>query len=161
MRLFLFAVLCCSLVPSAEAKPQARVFKVFVKSGSNAEYVVSNLRSRIGSSSKYSLVSEDTSDLQIFVACIHLRSHGGIETGLACYETVTYMPFASLGVRTNTYLGSTAASGPLDGTAYLGGVMFEGFVDLATEDNLNEFNAAQAIAVATVSKQVVPCPSTQ
>jgi hypothetical protein len=161
MRLLFCAVLCvcvASLSPSAEAKPEPKTFKVFVKSGTHGQDVASNLRARIGSSSKYSLVSEETSELKIFVDCIPLQSTTGIERGFACYEAIMYMPLALVDVRMNTFLGSSAAAGGRNDTEYIGRVLFEDFVALTTEDDLNAALNNAVLGIMKVSQQMTPCP---
>lgn len=142
----------------------AKEWKVNVKAVSpDAQSVVSNLLARIGSSSKYRLAEEKTADVEVLVNCLQVRSQRGMELGLACYETVIYIPFVDKHILMNTFIGSTSAVGGAQDVDYLGRVLFEDLVGYVTDDNLNSHLLASMTDMKNLADQLgwTDCPKTQ
>jgi hypothetical protein len=133
----------------------------YVKVGSptsEAAEVLSNLRSKIGSSSKYELTDDSLkANLDVYVACSVLKV-GGTPTGTACYETIQYFPLVDRNIPFPVYLGSTSAGG--GNAEYIAQVLFTLLVDTTTEESITkvmkyEFEYIRQVALAM---QLMNCP---
>lgn len=125
---------------------------------SEAPEVVSNLRTKIGGSSKYELTDDDAkANLDVYVACSVLKI-GGNPTGTACYETIQYFPLVDRKIFLKVYLGSTSAGGA--NAEYIAQVLFTLLIDTTTEDSIKIVMKYELedIRQAALAMQLVACP---
>lgn len=136
------AVAILALASASAAVAQSQPIRVKVTpEPSEASQHIADRSGQLGSSSRYALVTESSSeDILLGVDCLSNMTLSGQQIGVACDMTITYWPVPGVGLNTDL-TGALAVGSELEAAQNL----FDSFVEETSDEKLNQ-------AVATFKK---------
>jgi hypothetical protein len=131
------AIACLFLAQAATAQTPKKV-SVAVEDDPASQLVGSQLKAKIGSTSRYTIVTDASFEILLSVSCLPSKTTGGYELGVFCSSSVMMYPFPS-GL-SELLTGNRIAC---DSTGqYCAEGLFENFVEGTQDEKLKQATAA-------------------
>ena len=127
------AVLALAFASAVMAQNQPVKIRVISEPNAPSSEMADRLKGRIGSSSRYALVTVAGSEsINLYVQCLSNTTESGRNLGIVCHAEITYWPVSD--VTLSTDLTGSMATGE---ETYVAQSLYDSFVQQTSDEKLN------------------------